>query len=260
MNSSIKSHIEIFGDGSPVVFVHGVGSTLSAWSGIVEKLQGDYQCICYDLRGHGKSPTPSLPYELNDLVADLRELFNELDLEGAHIVGHSLGGMIGPGFAYAYPERVTSISMFSTAAGRTNEESQKVLGLADMIETSGVKSTLKLFTDRWFTPEFAAKNPEIVQARMTQLLSTDERVFASVFRIYASTEMKDILPNIKAPALVLTGADDGGCNPRINRFMAATLPNAVLEILPNLRHSILLEAPDLVATKLKRFLASVDTA
>ncbi len=83
----------------------------------------------------------------------------------------------------------------------------------------------------------------------------DPGVFLNVFRIYAETEMAPWLHEIAAPSLVLTGENDGGCNPRLNRLIADALPDAELVILPRVKHAILLEAPDDVAGHMIRFIA-----
>ena len=75
-----------------------------------------------------------------------------------------------------------------------------------------------------------------------------------MFEIYAGSETGPWLPDIKCPCLVLTAEHDGGCNPRLNRFIADTLPNAELVILEGLKHSILVEAPDRVAPHVRDFL------
>ena len=62
------------------------------------------------------------------------------------------------------------------------------------------------------------------------------------------------LEKITAPSLILTGELDSGCNPRLNRLIADKLPNSKLVILDNLKHSILIEAPDIVAEQVKKFL------
>jgi pimeloyl-ACP methyl ester carboxylesterase len=107
---------------------------------------------------------------------------------------------------------------------------------------------------RWFTPEFAEARPDVIAARMRQVLQTDPEVFLTVFDIYAETEMAPWLGEVTAPALVLTGEFDGGCPPRLNRVMAETLPNGELVILSGLRHAILLEAADRVAPPVLDFL------
>ncbi len=102
--------------------------------------------------------------------------------------------------------------------------------------------------------EFAALRPEVVERRMRQVIETNKDVFLNVFDIYAETEMAPWLSEIRHPALVLTGENDGGCNPRLNRRIAEALPNSELVILPVLRHAILIEAADQVAPPVLRFL------
>jgi pimeloyl-ACP methyl ester carboxylesterase len=86
------------------------------------------------------------------------------------------------------------------------------------------------------------------------VIDTDAEVFLSVFDIYAETEMAPWLHEIDKPSLVLTGENDGGCNPRLNEFIAGQLPKSELVILPVLRHAILLEAADQVAPPVLGFL------
>ncbi len=234
--------------------IHGIGASRHSWDGLVRALKGEFRCIAYDLRGHGKSPIPRPPYSLEDLVEDLEVLRAELGIERAHFVGHSLGGMIGPAYARAYPERVISLGLFSTAAGRTAEDSAKVKGVVAAMREKGIATVLETLRDRWFTPEFAAEHPEVIAARMKQVIETDREVFLDVFRIYAETEMAPWLHEVRAPSLVLTGEFDGGCPPRLNQFIAGQLPRSELVILPKLRHAILLEAAERVAVPVLDFL------
>jgi pimeloyl-ACP methyl ester carboxylesterase len=113
---------------------------------------------------------------------------------------------------------------------------------------------LAALKDRWFTPEFAARCPEVIERRMQQVIDTDREVFLSVFDIYAETEMAPWIGEVRHPSLVLTGENDGGCNPRLNAQIADSMPNAELVILPTLRHAILLEAPEAVAAPVRNFL------
>jgi 3-oxoadipate enol-lactonase len=109
---------------------------------------------------------------------------------------------------------------------------------------------------RWFTDEFAAAHPDVIEARKAQVVETDPDVFLNVFRIYAETEMGPWLHEVAAPALVLTGEHDGGCNPRLNRQIADALPNSELVILDGLKHAILIEASERVAPPVADFLSA----
>ena len=86
------------------------------------------------------------------------------------------------------------------------------------------------------------------------MLDCDPAVFLSVFHVYAETEMAPWLHEVSAPSLVLTGELDGGCNPHLNRLIDECLPDSERVILDGLKHSILIEAPRLVAEHLGRFL------
>jgi len=254
MSSPIQSSFSVEGSGPPLFLIHGIGASRHSWDGFVACLKPHFLCISYDLRGHGKSPVPAPPYRLDDLVGDLELLRAELGITKAHFAGHSLGGMIGPAYARAYPDRVWSLGLFSTAAFRTTEDSAKVRGVVAAMREKGIAPVLGSLKERWFTPEFALRCPEVVERRMQQVHSTDREVFLSVFDIYANTEMSSWLHEIRHPSLVLTGENDGGCNPRLNAQIAAALPDSRLVILPNLRHAILLEDAPRVAEPALAFL------
>ena len=247
----------IEGTGPPLYMVHGIGSCKEGWLELVSHLKDAFTCVTYDLRGHGQSPVPTPPYTLDELVEDLDALRVKLGHEKIHVIGHSLGGMIGPAYARAHPEQTLSVGLLSTAAGRSEDDSAKLRKVGEALEAGGLIKLLPTLVARWFSDEFLANNPEAVQWRLNQVKSTPEAVFKSVFNIYATTEMAPWLHEIEHPCLVLTGELDGGCNPRLNEFIAGELKNARLVILDGLKHSILIEASDRGAKPLRKFLLEV---
>jgi len=254
MANPIRSAFSVEGEGPALFLIHGIGASRHSWDGLIGHLKSRFRCISYDLRGHGRSPKPQPPYSLEDLVEDLEALRAELGIAKAHFAGHSLGGMIGPAYARKYPQHVLSLGLYSTAAFRTADDSAKVKGVVAAMRAKGIAPVLETLKDRWFTPAFALRRPEVIERRMQQVIDTDPQVFLSVFDIYAETEMSPWLHEIRQPSLVLTGENDGGCNPRLNQQIAAALPDAELVILPVLRHAILLEGADRVAPPVLSFL------
>jgi pimeloyl-ACP methyl ester carboxylesterase len=245
------------GSGPAVILIHGVGAAADAWRFIVPALsKKSFTLIRYDLRGHGESPPSSAPFSLADLTADLEEIRRRTGYKRAHIVGHSLGAMIAALYAREYPDKVISLGMLSTAAFRTEDDRAKVKAVVAAIEKNGVAREINALVARWFSDEFIAAHPNIVAARRKQVIDTNADAFLNAFRVYAETEMSPWLGQIKSPALVLTGEEDAGCAPRLNRQIAAALPNAELKILPRRKHAVLLEAPDEVAAHLCRFLSA----
>jgi len=250
----INSSYSISGSGPAIIFVHGIGARKTAWDKVVLHLKDHFTCISYDLRGHGGSPKGELPYSLDVLVEDLEALRLTLNFQKIHIVGHSLGGMIGPKYAKSFPDNVLSVSLLSTAAFRTKEDQSKVIAIVDSMNRKGIEPILNTLTDRWFTDQFIEESYDSVEFRLQQVLETDPEVFLEVFRIYAETEMSPWLNQIKQPCLVLTGENDGGCNPRLNKLIAESLTHSELCILDKFKHSILIEAPDLVGQRVRDFL------
>lgn len=244
----------IEGNGPALFLIHGIGARRATFAKLVEGLKDRFTCISYDLRGHGASPLPDGRFDLEDLVDDLEALRAKLGIERAHFAGHSLGGMIGPAYARRYPDRVLSLGLWSTAAFRTEDDSAKVKGVVALMREKGIGNVLDTLTARWFTDDFCTAHPEVIDWRKKQVVDTDPDVFLNVFDIYAETEMGPWLHEITAPSQVLTGELDGGCNPRLNKLIAAAMPNADLVILEGLKHAIFIEATDRVLPHVRAFL------
>ena len=259
MSDVLECDFSIEGNGPPLFLIHGIGAARNAWAKAMPTLSKNFTVVTYDLRGHGTSPLPIGAFDLDDLVLDLENVRARTGFETANFAGHSLGGMIGPAYALKYPARVTSLGMLSTAAFRTEDDRAKVWSVVHSMEKKGIPQVLETLTTRWFTSQFIADRPEVVSDRLHQVIATNAHAFLNVFRIYAGTEMAPWLHKIDAPTLVLTGENDGGCNPRLNRLIDEALSNSKLEIMPKLKHSILLEAGDLVAEKITEFMISTSS-
>jgi len=255
--AAIDCEYTIEGQGPPLFLIHGIGAARDTWRFAMPALTEHFTVISYDLRGHGSSPMPEGEFGLDELVDDLERVREMTGIERAHFAGHSLGGMIGPAYALRYPDRVMSLGLLSTAAFRTEDDSAKVWGVVRAMEEKGVANVLGTLVDRWYTDDFIAAHRDIVDRRLKQVVDTDEAVFMNVFRIYAGTEMAPWLHEVTAPSLILTGENDGGCNPRLNTLIHEAMPNAELQIMPDLKHSILLEAGPEVAARLIDFISSL---
>ena len=259
MSTAIDCAHTVEGTGEPLILIHGIGAARDAWRFVTPHLTDHFTVVTYDLRGHGDSPLPDGAFDLDDLVTDLEALRARLGFEKAHLAGHSLGGMIGPRYAQRYPERVLSLGLYSTAAGRTEDDSAKVWGVVKAMEDKGIENVLGTLTNRWFTDGFIEANPDVVERRLRQVIATDPEVFLTVFRIYAGTEMMPWLHEVTHPSLIITGEFDGGCNPRLNALIHEALPESELIILEGLKHSILVEAGETVANHQIAFVNGIRT-
>ena len=114
----------IAGQGPPLFLIHGIGAARNTWAKLLPILTPRFTVVTYDLRGHGESPTGEGEFNLTHLVEDLEAIRKATGIAAMHLAGHSLGGMIGPAYARAYPEKVLSLGLLSTAAFRTDDDSQ----------------------------------------------------------------------------------------------------------------------------------------
>ena len=186
---AINVSYRIEGSGPPLYMVHGIGSRKITWDPLIADLSADFTCVSYDLRGHGDSPVPEPPYSLEELVEDLEALREKLGHDRIHVIGHSLGGMIGPAYARAYPDRVLSVGLLSTAAGRNEEDRAKLHAVGEAMQSRGVMPVINTLVERWYTDAFIEQRPDLIEMRKKQVEDTPEPVFLSVFWIYATTEM-----------------------------------------------------------------------
>ena len=237
-----------------VILIHGLGGTLNIWDPIASVLEHRFSVLRYDLRGHGQSDVPTGDWFLDDFVRDLEEIFIDETLPHAHLVGFSLGGLIVQQFALSYPERVGQLAILSAVAGRTGTERERVQERLQNLKTGDLETNIELALERWFSPEFRQNHPEQVQKRIAELRATSPAGYFQAYRVFVLSDLAEHLSQIQCETLVMTGEHDPGSNVRMARLMHESIPNSVLEILPNLRHSVLVESPQLIAEKLDSFL------
>lgn len=109
------------GIGTPVLLIHGIGSSMDTWADIPDRLSAQgIHVVAVDLPGHGESSKGPGDYSLGSLASTLRDLLDHLGIDRVHLIGHSLGGGVSMQFAYQFPDRVES--MLLESSGGLGEE------------------------------------------------------------------------------------------------------------------------------------------
>lgn len=251
----MKHHAVQSGSGPCLVLVHGLGGNLHSWDEIVEVLGERFSILRYDLRGHGLGHNPKGPWTLDEMVCDLRQVIESAGWARFALVGFSLGGLIAQGFTLKHPKFVRKLGILSAVAGRSEAERRKVVERLKNLERGDLQTNIDLAMERWFTPEFRRSCPEKVAERIRTLESNDPEGYRNAYRVFSLGDLGESLHRITCPTLVLTGEDDPGSNARMARYMHERIAGSRLEILPGLRHSLLVEAPQTVAGILEEFLS-----
>jgi 3-oxoadipate enol-lactonase len=254
----LATRFAVEGSGPSLLLIHGVGARLDAWDDVVPALGGRLTAIRYDLRGHGDSTKAPGPYSVELLAADALALLDHLGVARCHVAGHSLGGLVAQQLAIGAPGRVDRLVLLSTVAGRTAEEKARVLERLALVRDGIPGEHFRRSIERWFTDEFRRDHPDVIERYLARNMENDPAGYAAAYRVLATTDLADALHRITAPTLVVTGDGDIGSNPRMARLMHERIAGSRLQVLPGLRHSILVEAPALVARLLVEFLTGPD--
>jgi len=238
------------GSGPFVTLVHGVGASLHSWDEVVPALTPHFTVVRMDLRGHGRSGHILGACSLDDLAADVRFVWDQCAIDKTHLAGFSLGGLIAQSLALSDAGRIDRLAILSAVAGRTAEERAKVAGRLEILKEKGIGAITAAAEDRWFTDEFRAAHPERIARRIAELKANHAPSYAAAYTVFALSDLGDRLHEITHPTLVATGEHDVGSNTRMARMMHERIRGSRLEILPGLRHSVLVEAPQAIAALL----------
>ena len=253
MSTKIRYLIE--GNGKPVTLIHGVGANLESWNEIAYQLKSQFTLLRMDLRGHGLLSKPiTQNCILEDFVDDVLEAINSAGFEKTDLIGFSMGGMIAQLFALTYPQYTNRLALISAVANRTPEEKERLAKRAKIISKEGVDSMIGSSAERWFTDQFRKNHPDKVKNCLDEWRQNDPDSYAEAYRIFALSDVGERISGIMHQTLIITGENDVGSSPRMAHFMNEKIQNSELAILPNLRHYLLIEAPDLISTLIKAFL------
>ena len=205
----------------PVILSNSLGSTWAMWDPQVPALSETHRVLRYDHRGHGGSATPAAPYSIADLGQDLIALLDDLDVATASFVGLSLGGMVGMWVAAHHPERIDQLVLICTSAlpGASTSWQER----AALVQADGTGAVADAVVGRWFTPEFATREPGLV-TRMTAMVSaTPAAGYAACCQAIAGLDLREECRRIATPTLVIGGAQDPAMPPAAHSRLVADL-------------------------------------
>ncbi|MDT0220957.1 3-oxoadipate enol-lactonase [Gordonia sp. AC31] len=247
---SAQVHAVVTGrpDGPAVVLSNSLGSTHRMWDSQVAALEERFRVVRYDTRGHGDSPVPPGPYSIDELADDVIALLDRFDLERAHLVGLSLGGMTMMRVAARNPERVDRLALLCTAAYLP--PAQGWTDRAALVRADGTSAVAAAVVQRWFTPGYLAANTEARQQFEAMVAATPAEGYAACCEAIAAMDQRSDLSSIIAPTLSIAGADDPATPPDLLRDIVDAVPNGRLLVVPDSAHLANAEQADTITPAL----------
>jgi 3-oxoadipate enol-lactonase len=240
-------------DAPVLILSNSLGTTLSMWDDQASVLRERFRLLRYDQRGHGDSPVPSGPYKIEDLGLDLLALLDRLGIEHASFCGLSIGGLVGMWLASEAPERVGRMVLCCTAP-RFDPEMYDAR--ASKVRAEGVGSIADTVLERWFTPEFRAARPETVEWAGSMLRGTPAEGYAGCCEVLRDTDVRGRLGEIRAPTLVIAGAEDPAATVDQAEEIHASIPETRLTVV-EAAHLANVEQPEAVTREILEHLEPV---
>jgi 3-oxoadipate enol-lactonase len=228
-------------DGAPVVvLVHGILSDHRMWDPVVAQLAGDFGILRYDLRGHGRSSAPPAPYTMTELADDVIALLDALGLQQVHLIGTSLGGMIGQQVGARHGHRLLSLTLANTGAMQAAPAAWEERVVT--VRRSGVAALAEATMQRWFPARYREQAPAEVERMRALLLETSVEGYAGCAQAVRDLAQLDLLPGIRVPTLVIAGTEDEAMPHAATARIAELVPGARLVSMPT-GHQAAVEQP-----------------
>jgi len=247
----VRVAFERAGSGSPLVLMHGAEASRQMFASLVPLLAPTFTVIAYDQRDCGDTEAPERAATLADLAGDAQRLIKALGYKRAHVFGSSFGGRVAQALALLHPQSVDRLVLASTwPLPRPYEElCPDAKQLAEL--RLGLPATAEELAG-WFFPEaFLQQRPELraIFANARPRTPRSARRAQTV-----ATTLESGVADIVAPTLVLAGELDRVVPASVTLAMAGRIRGADAVLLPAIGHVTTMQAPDVVAHHLLRFL------
>ncbi|HTU30195.1 MAG TPA: 3-oxoadipate enol-lactonase [Solirubrobacteraceae bacterium] len=216
---------------APALLLGGsLGTSLSMWEPQLPALAGRRLVIRFDHRGHGGSPVPDGPYTIAQLGSDVIALMDRLGILRADYAGVSIGGMVGQWLAIHAPERIGRLIVICSAPDTLNPDAFRERARA-VSEAGATEPIASAVVANWFTEPYAASHPDVVATHRQMIVETPAAGYAACCEAVAAHDVAGGLGSVRAPTLVIAGAQDRAIPPAQGERIAAAIPDARFALL-----------------------------
>lgn len=255
----IKMYYEIRGKGFPLVMIMGLTANKDWWPPeVIEKLSKHFKVLIFDNRGAGRTDAPKTDYTIKMFADDTIGLMDALEIEEAHILGYSMGGMIAQELALSYPDRVKKLILCSTTPGGPNavptppETVEIMMSVRSLTDEQAARRIVSIL----FPKEFIQSNPTIIERTINHMLIAPITEDAYMRQLKACMEFNayDRLPKISRPTLVMAGKEDVVLPYQNDEIIANRIPKAKLILYEKAGHGMITQEAEDFTQKVIQFL------
>ncbi len=244
---------ELAGEGECTVLIHGFSDNLTMWYNQIPELAKKYKVLAYDVRGHGQTESQDNRFSMDLFADDLYELLKALNINKACVLGYSMGGRIGVTFALNHPDMTTGLVFANSGIPGPDlqlspqeiaEMEERRGQMLSLLETADIEVISDVMAEFSLSPGFRGREPEIFQKYKNVKLKNDPRHYAPIMQEIAKTiENPPDLTQLKCPALIIAGEQDGFMSLDVAKSMELAIPNVRIKIFPT-GHASAIEMPE----------------
>jgi pimeloyl-ACP methyl ester carboxylesterase len=246
-------HYEVFGKGKPVIFLHGWLGSWGLWQETMARIGKTNRAYALDFWGFGESDDKLTTYEVHDFVDLVIQFMDQLGIQKAPLVGHSMGGTVSLMTALAEPTRIQKVVVIgSPIVGSSLSFPLRLAGKRFIAELLFRNFRLFRKSLKAVSPMICS-NPAFPEIIDHDLSKTNLESFLNSIRSLQQIDLRSDLRSIQIPILGLYGIRDNIVSPAQNKQLMQATPLASIEIFPMSGHFIMLEEPDLCIKLIKKF-------
>ena len=236
------------GEGEPLLLIQGMSGTHLSWGEpFLRELERDFAVTAYDHRGIGRSGRVTDPFSIADLADDAARLLDRLELDSAHVLGISMGGMVAQQLALRHPDRLRTLTLGCTYAGGEGSSltDPAVFGrLSESWQSGDRDRILRAGWEINVSSRFAGDEEAFAAFRAAALeLPVSMKVIMAQLHAISAHDTSAHLRDIAAPTLVIHGDEDQMLGVDNGRAIASRIPDAKLEVLEGVGHLFWVEEP-----------------
>jgi 3-oxoadipate enol-lactonase len=243
-------------DGRVLLVANSLMANGSMWDWNVPAFADRYRVLRYDKRGHGRSSVVPGPYSIAQLADDAAGLLDALQIEKAHFMGLSIGGMIGQQLGARYPERMHSLSLCNTASEMPPRSLWE--DRFQIARTQGLAGLVDGTISRWFTAPFIERAPHDIEKVRQMILGTNVEGYMGCGSAVRDMAQSTMLLKIKTPTLVLSGRHDPACTVDQGIVLNRLIDGSRMVIIEDAAHLSNIEQPAQFNQAVRAFIDSVD--
>ena len=257
-NENTEIYYEVYGNGEPLLLIAGLASDSQSWTTVLPNLSKEFKIIVFDNRGCGRTKCPANQITIKGMADDALAILDHLQIEKAHVLGHSMGGYIAQQMCLDQPDKINKLILADTSAVTIKRNKALLSDLVSYREDGmELREWFRCFFFWIFTRKFF-EDSKILEASLAFVVDYPYLQSLEHFKLQVQVlkifDMEKRLNEIEKETLILCGKEDILYDPSESILVLSKIKNTTVAIIENAAHSLFVENPDGFCRELTKFL------